>query len=160
MKKILKYLPFLLSAVGILMTCQHANNNQDKYKDSREIYDRSIEVHDEVMPKMGKIMELQKSLKEIRDQLNDEHQKIELDSAINRLEGAHDGMMKWMRNIPKIPPFNPNGTEEDSWDENYPDPEELEKLERQSLEQIKKVKENIDKSIEEGEKLLNTLKAS
>jgi len=160
MKNFMHNMVAFLLAAGFLIACHPAEENQDKYKDSREIYNHSIEIHDEVMPKMGKIMELQKSLKEIRDQLNDENRKIELDSAINRLENAHDEMMKWMRNIPGIPPYNPNGVKENTGDISYPEPQELEKLQRQSLEQIKKVKENINQSIEEGEKLLGSLRDS
>jgi hypothetical protein len=157
MKKVMKYVFTILFIAGMTMACNQAKNSSDVYKNSREIFDQAIEIHDKVMPKMGKIMQLKKSLNETKDQLTDENIKIEVDSAVNNLEMAYNRMMKWMRNIPKIPEYNPNENSGEAMEGSSPDPGELEKSQRQSLEEIKKVQEDVDKSIEEAEKLLESL---
>ena len=150
----------LLLMSGMLLACNNPKDSDDVYHVSREIYNQAIEIHDEVMPKMSQIMQLQKSLKATKDNLEDEKVKIQVDSAINDLENAYDRMMTWMRNIPRIPEYNPNGNTEGMNGESLPDPEELKKSQRASLEEIKKVKVEIHESIDHAENLLESLKGN
>jgi hypothetical protein len=160
MKIIFKYVAAFLLMAGMMLSCNNLKDSGDVYEDSREIYHQAIEIHDEVMPKMGYIMQLQKSLKATRDNLADENVKIQVDSAINELENAYDRMMTWMRNIPRIPEYNPNGNPEEMKGESLPDPGELKKSQQASLEEIKKVKVEIHESIDHAEKLLESLKGT
>lgn len=158
MKIIFKNAAVLLLMSGMLLYCNNPKDSDDVYQVSREIYHQAIEIHDEVMPKMGQIMQLQKSLKAIKDSLEDENDKIQVDSSINELENAYDRMMTWMRNIPRIPEYNPNGSTEEINGESLPDPDELKNSQRASLEEIKKVKVEIHESIDHAENLLESLK--
>lgn len=67
------------------------------------VYKQVMAIHDEVMPKMGYIVALQDSLKQIaqtdfaiQDQDNDPRQLI------NDLAAAEEGMWVWMNNLKQI----------------------------------------------------------
>ncbi len=160
MESITNYVLTILFLGGVIFGCQQQKNSDDPYKDSRDIYGEAIEIHDEVMPKMGKIMELQKILKIQKENVTDENVINQVDSALNNLEIAYDQMMNWMRNIPRIPEYSPGGNSEEVSGEPLPDPGDLKESLIRSLEEIKTVKRHVNESIKNAEKLLDSLTVS
>lgn len=96
-------------------------------------------IHDEVMPKMGRLYKLKGTLQEKITSTPDmpEDEKAELQTVINELDASYEGMMQWMRN------FKPE--QHASSEENT-----REYLENE-IENIKKVREDILAALEKGE---------
>lgn len=86
---------FIMSAI-LLVACE------EKPKETDLLYKKVMEVHDEIMPKMGDIMKLKKQLKEKIAELNasaeaDSVKISSLELAIADLDNSHEEMMGWMR---------------------------------------------------------------
>jgi hypothetical protein len=113
----------------------------EKSQDNQALYDDVMEVHDEVMPKMNDIYKLKEELKkQIADSpsLVDEKKKA-IESAILKLDSASERMMVWMRNFNPLP---------DSLGE-----EKARGYLEEQQEEIKKVKDDMLKAIEEAEQI-------
>ncbi|UJH66135.1 hypothetical protein [Allomuricauda sp. SCSIO 65647] len=102
-------------------------------------------IHDEVMPKMGKLGKLVAELKTKID-TTETGQQYEL--AMKDLQGAHQSMMDWMRNFGDRFDSDEilNGKELTPQKQQWLDEEE---------EKVKALREQINSSIEKAEKLLN-----
>jgi hypothetical protein len=86
---------FIMSAI-LLVACE------EKPKETDLLYNKVMEVHDEIMPKMGDIMKLKKQLKEKLAGLDtateiDRAKIDEIERAIADLDNSHEEMMGWMR---------------------------------------------------------------
>jgi hypothetical protein len=86
---------FIMSAI-LLVACE------EKPKETDLLYNKVMEVHDEIMPKMGDIMKLKKQLKEKLAELDtateiDRAKIDEIERAIADLDNSHEEMMGWMR---------------------------------------------------------------
>ena len=154
-----KYLRSILFIMAgyLIVACNGNQKTTRNYDESRAIYNEELKIHDEVMPKMGKIMQLQKTLKARKDELTDEILIYRIDSAIQSLESAHYSMMNWMRNITRIPDNIRNEKSEETGQEPGLDPEEMKKIQKSSLDEIKRVKENMNESIRDAESMLEEL---
>ena len=99
----------LLAALGA------CTNTQEKTKEKEETnlspLDEVMALHDEVMPKMGSLMKVQKQLKIKADSISTQNPERaeQLRSLASDIELANEAMMNWMRN------FDPNfdGTDEE-----------------------------------------------
>jgi len=81
---------------GLLLSCG------SKKKEVEKLQAETIEIHDEVMPKMDDIMKLKKSLKSKQDSVSSEESE-RIQALIVSLEKADEAMMNWMRNYdPKM----------------------------------------------------------
>lgn len=69
-----------------------------------------MEVHDEVMPKLGKLNKLRSGLSKSLPSITDQNLKKTVLETIKNLEDADDGMMDWMAEW-KIPAEEPQKTE-------------------------------------------------
>ncbi len=147
----------LFILVFITISCHKKEKSALDYDGARLINQKALDIHDEVMPKMGQMMQLQKSLKEKKDQIKDEELIGKIEISIQELDNAYNGMMTWMRNLVRVPE-NENIVNQDKiGSETIPLPEEMEKLQSKSLEEIKIVKEKINTSIKKAELLLESL---
>jgi paraquat-inducible protein B len=86
---------FIMSAI-LLVACE------EKPKETDVLYNKVMEVHDEIMPKMGDIMKLKKQLKEKLAELDtateiDRAKIDDIERAIADLDNSHEEMMGWMR---------------------------------------------------------------
>jgi paraquat-inducible protein B len=84
-----------MSAI-LLVACE------EKPKETDVLYNKVMEVHDEIMPKMGDIMKLKKQLKEKLAELDtateiDRAKIDDIERAIADLDNSHEEMMGWMR---------------------------------------------------------------
>lgn len=102
-----------------------------------------LNIHDEVMPKIGEVMNLKKKVLEKADSMEDESADALRDLA-QRLDDANSSMMTWMRD----------------WSGSYSKIMESDDIEAQKawfaeeMEKVQEVKEKINSSIEEAKKEL------
>ncbi|WP_375580897.1 hypothetical protein ABWH96_07740 [Marivirga tractuosa] len=132
MKTVFK-LSLVLIAV-LVISCE------SKEKEVEKLKSETIEVHDEVMPKMDTIMKLKKSLKANQDSTEDVKNE-EIQELINALEESDKAMMNWMRN------YDPRM-------EGMSDDEKIVYLKDQKSS-IEKVSQQMKSSISEAEDYLN-----
>jgi len=92
-----RIIPIFLTVLIFSASCGDKKNNLQE-----ELLKKVMEVHDELMPKMGNIMKYKKQLKTKVDELVEAGQEenevkiAELQKAIENLENSHEGMMNWM----------------------------------------------------------------
>lgn len=102
-----------------------------------------LDVQDEVMPKIGEVMNLKKKVLKKADSMEDESADALRDLA-QRLDDANSSMMTWMRD----------------WSGSYSKIMESDDIEAQKawfaeeMEKVQEVKEKINNSIEEAKKEL------
>jgi hypothetical protein len=98
--------------IAMMVAVAACTNTQQKVKEEQKaptLMDEVMALHDEVMPKMGKMMKVQKQLNLLADSIAtvDLERAEQLRGLAQNLDDANEAMMDWMRN------FNPNveGTE-------------------------------------------------
>lgn len=142
MKKIV-----LLLVIGVLFSC---TTEADKLSETFNLkMTEAIDVHDEVMPKMGKMSGLMKQLESQMDSLNQSAHK----AAIKDLQVGHDKMMKWMKALGDD--FTPNEIQDGLQTKDM----DSIKLKIQAIEKSFKdaedMKNHINNAIAKAEELLN-----
>ena len=111
-----KIIYFLI--VGFLISCNDKNPSKLEIQLStfESIKVETMEVHDEVMPKMGELMELSMKIDSVMESPNiNEDEKQKLIAAQSSLNQANSNMMEWMRSYSKQFPYEgpqPNTVEE------------------------------------------------
>ena len=75
--------------------------------EQQQTWDQVMVIHDEVMPKMGTMHQLTKSLKKQWESNKslDTAAKEEVSIAIQELESADEGMWDWMHNLKQLKPL-------------------------------------------------------
>lgn len=104
----MKYTLYLLAVVLFISSCKNEESNQidNLSAEFDQLTEQTIEVHDDVMPKMGDLMELstlidERSQKEeISEELRQELLYIKSD-----LDAAHTAMMDWMKDYSTAFPY-------------------------------------------------------
>lgn len=138
MKKLLAVLSIFVFALA----CGEAYNTQ-------EHINQVFNVHDEVMPKMGEVMALKKQVlakaKEVGEAKGDSVQVESLRGLALRLDQANEGMMQWMREWQAN--AQPHINEETTV-------EERKAFLNGEMEKVKKVREDINSSIEAAKSAL------
>lgn len=101
----------------------------------KPLYDQVMDIHDEVMPKMGDIYKLKKSFRDSIANTADmtEEKKAEIEQLIQQLDSANSSMMVWMRE------FNPPDQK---------DKEAFQKYMESELVKVKKMREDVYKALE------------
>lgn len=147
--------------VAVLVGCQSATTSEadGKLAEAQEIYTETMTLHDEVMPRMDEVMQLRQKLQLRVDALREEDEIEYADSlqkmeqAVQNLQEADRAMMQWMRTIKKVP-----GTEEplptSPDEEMIVDTVDLIQQQRQQLADMKQVKEQMENSIEEAQRMI------
>jgi len=105
MKTKLFLVVFAFLVIGSCGQQSESNHNNEEMSNSEEdqsnqaLYDKVMEVHDEVMPQMNDIYKLKKQLQEeitnSKDLVDDRKKKLE--SLVFTLDSANNAMMNWMR---------------------------------------------------------------
>ena len=134
MKKLLIPLILLLS----VLACDSYN--------TQEQVDKVLNVHDEVMPKIGEVMTLKKQLLDKAKDLTDSLQVNQLTNLAQSLENAHEGMMVWMREWSQN--AQPHINEES-------DIEERKAFFEKEMEKVMRVKADINQSIAQAQEAIN-----
>lgn len=103
MKNILKLL--LIAVFGVLAAC--GKSGKDVPADdlvaentNQVLYNEAMDIHDEVMPKMGNLMSLKRKLKDTLDTPGlTEAQQNDFKSRVQLLDSAQKFMMDWMHGV-------------------------------------------------------------
>lgn len=147
----MKTLPLLsllaiISLFGCSKSGDHSSMNHDTEQTHEEgpnqaLYNQMMDVHDEVMPKMDDLMKLKRDLQE---QIANSpemvvERKQDLERIISNLDSASNAMMSWMHRIHEFNPLADSVNQEKA----------REYLETE-MEEIRKVKELINESIEKA----------
>lgn len=153
----MKYLMVFITILAI-SSCS-SGKKEDKTKNPNEaLLNEVIAIHDSAMAKMGTITQYQKQIKESMDSATVDSIKIEVYA---QLEQAHDGMMEWMRDFSekfpsgKIMGGDMTGAGKGKEDGNERSLEEEKKLLEGLKESAQKMSYDIDKSLENAQKLMN-----
>ena len=130
----------------ILVACgkpsKHAGHGESADSESgsanQVLYDQVMEIHDEVMPKIGDIYKLRQELLEKIANSPDMvvEKKKELEAIISNLDSTNNAMMDWMHN------FNPLS---DSVDQ-----EKARAYLETEIERIKKVRDQTNEALEKA----------
>jgi hypothetical protein len=151
----------LLLTVVLLAGCS-SKENKNSTDDALLIYQESMKVHDEIMPRMDEMFKLENALKARQDSLAvdtvaNATQLIEIRSGIASLKSAGKNMMDWMHHIQDVPGAEKNnhsGHNKPSTTETLTD-EELLKIQQDQKAAIDQVKIDMETSIAQAKKLLN-----
>ncbi len=131
----MRYIPLLL--ITLLFSC--GSNKQDEIK---EMKDQVIEIHDEVMPRMGELNKVRKDLLLQADSFieTDSVKAISFTKAVANIEGSEKSMRNWMLNFE----LEYEGTDE-----------EIIHYLKDQKKAILQVQEEMNGSIEKGKAILN-----
>lgn len=135
---------FLLLAFTLFSACKEEQKKDEKSLQMEEI----MAIHDEVMPKMGTISGLIKELKSNVDTVENE---VKYEMAIEELQDAYSSMMEWMQNFGERFDFDEikNATNLSERKRQWLNEEE---------EKVKELRNKINTSIENANKLLKSEK--
>ncbi|WP_194851672.1 hypothetical protein [Nonlabens antarcticus] len=104
----MKYTLCLLAVLFLVSSCKNEESNQidNLSADFDQLTEQTIEVHDEVMPKMGDLMELSTQIDE-RSKVEDisDEKRQELLFIKSDLDAAHTAMMDWMKDYSTAFPY-------------------------------------------------------
>ncbi|WP_159090948.1 hypothetical protein [Aquimarina aquimarini] len=139
-------LSFLYSALLALLICVSCNQLSKEEQEFDVLMQKVIDVHDEVMPKMGEMSSL---IKDLESKIDTTAQGQSYAKAQKDVKDAYDFMMTWMSDFSDQFPH-----EEES---SKTDPEKLSsqmKLLKEEEVKVTKLKEQINSSIENAKQLL------
>ncbi len=92
--KTMKYFLMLFVSIILITSCQEETPKEVKTFDDK--MEKTIAIHDSVMPKMSNINDMISKLEQKKDSLS-ESKKVQ--AAKEDLKQAHDQMMTWMKNL-------------------------------------------------------------
>lgn len=101
---------------GVLAACGKSgqdgtSTDPQTGRTNQRLYNEAIDIHDEVMPKMGSLMSLKRKLKDTLDTPGlTEAQQKDFETRIQLLDSAYQSMMEWMRGV--YPPQDSAANEE------------------------------------------------
>jgi len=132
-----RFIQIILVLTTIISGC-----NQDK-KLEEGLFKEVMDVHDEVMPEMGTLRKLSKSIQQKIDSLSADSTSLtpntqaEMEKAIDELKKANESMMEWMHQFEQIEEGTPHG--------------EVMNYLLEQKKRIKKVREDMLKAKKKGE---------
>ncbi len=135
----MKYLKLIFAS--LLISCTATESLENKFNPD-EFKKEIIEVHDEVMPKMGELRKASKTLRNLADTITSvDSTAIDiLIEKAEKLEKANQSMMVWMRQ------YEPNFTSDSE--------EELKKYLDEQMEGITQVRTDMLNALKEGKEAL------
>lgn len=140
---------FIIAVLAVSLWSCGNKESEDKvefYQLLHEVFD----VHDEMMPQMGKLSELRQELEE-RAEVEEEPMQAKIyKDAVTDLEGAHKGMMDWMKNFGEVFPYKEDRLEGMNEDEIK---ESIELMKEQQV-LVEAMKQEMVSSMENARKLL------
>ena len=113
-----------------------------------EAWEEMMTIHDEVMPKMTAMNRVGRELKAIAETTTKKNQLEQINTAVDNLEQASEGMMAWMGDLQKL----------DQLRADKPHEAIMEYLNKEK-QVISNVKAEMLRALEEGKKLLAELEA-
>jgi len=136
------HLVLILACVTFLISCKEEKKVAEGPTQMEEV----MAIHDEVMPKMGKLGSLVGKLKPVADSLGAESPHAQ---TMRDLQKANESMMDWMKG------FGDRFDSDEILEGKILTPEKQKWLDEEE-DKVKAVKEQINTSIEKAEILLNS----
>lgn len=94
----------------LAITMQSCGSSTSKGEmEFNQLLQEVFDVHDEMMPQMGKLSELRQQLEERAEE--EPMDAIAYKEVIAQLEAAHKGMMDWMKDFGEVFPYKENRLE-------------------------------------------------
>lgn len=89
---------YLFAALIVITGCSGSKDKKEK-----EMQEEVMAIHDEIMPKMGRLERLSQKLDSVKKSLKSQDKAsaskiVELEKKKQALSDAHKSMMQWMRN--------------------------------------------------------------
>ncbi len=134
---------FIVISTLFLYSC---NDHAKKEKEFDDLMQQVIDVHDEVMPKMGDIGSL---IKKLEAKIDTTETSKKYSKAQKDLKDSYDFMMEWMQDFSKKFPHNEEVTADDT--ENFNT--KMKMLKEEEVE-VNELKTQINSSIDTAKKLL------
>ncbi|MEN8816109.1 MAG: hypothetical protein ABF274_04465 [Nonlabens sp.] len=140
-------------AMLTLTSCKNeATAEENALATQIEAYDalmtEAMEVHDEIMPKMGELMELKGEITE-KAEAGELSDQTAISSTAEELKASHDGMMTWMKDYSeKFPYGDPSPETKEAIDKKMP-------VLEQEVEEIKNLRDKTMQAIDNAKALLN-----
>lgn len=98
----MKIIHYILAGLALMLSgCSNSTDNSEVRSRSEKTYEEAIQIHDDIMPKMGKIEKLKVDLKEY-EVLNQED-SVQINALIIKLEDASLSMRMWMHTLKVYP---------------------------------------------------------
>jgi hypothetical protein len=136
----IRYVIFTLLTLVFLFSCKEKKEAEDTLTQMKEV----MAIHDEVMPKMGTIGKL---VAELKPKIDSTESGIAYEIAMKDLQAAHRSMMDWMKG------FGDRFTSDEIL-KGAELTEEKKMWLNEEEEKVKALKEQINTSIKNAEKLL------
>jgi len=135
-----------LFSIAILLVAIISCKEEKKEPEAPSQMKRVMAIHDQVMPKMGTIGKL---VEELKPKVDSTEVNVQYVKAMKDLQGAHKDMMDWMRSFGDRFDSDEilNGKELTQQKQQWLDEEE---------EKVKALREQINSSIENAQKLLES----
>ncbi len=95
----IKYI--LASLVLILSSCSNSTENSELHNKAEQTYEEAIQIHDDIMPKMGKIEKIKVDLKEYK--ADNQEDTAQVNALIIQLDEASQLMRMWMHSLKVYP---------------------------------------------------------
>ncbi|RAV30575.1 hypothetical protein [Sinomicrobium soli] len=136
----------LLWAAVFSVTTSCSDKPSEEVRKYQELYREVIAVHDEVMPKMGELNALSRTLKQEQDSISATHTGI-LDS----LKLSHTTMMEWMKDFSEKFPYGKSDPLQKTPEELHRDIELL----QAELGEVNRMKDLIEESMTKAKKAIS-----
>lgn len=157
----------LLFAATLMISCEGKKENTETNEvTALTVYQEAMKIHDEVMPHMDEMYQLQGKLKKLNDSLRADSVANASKIAIVReklsaLEAANKDMMNWMHDVQDVPGATvaEGGHEHHSADHaeasaSKGSSDEQLHIQQEQKKRIEEVRVAMEKSIEEAKKVL------
>ena len=148
MKSLLISTVFFLVLISCGKTSEHAGHSESEDGNTGEanqaLYDQVMDIHDEVMPKMGDIYKMKIELLEKIANTPGmvEEKRKELEAIISNLDSTNNAMMDWMHNFNPLPD---SVDQEKAREYLETEMERIKKVRDRTIEALGRAKEKIEK---------------
>lgn len=125
---------------------EEPSQQEDPLQAEQAAWDKMMEAHDEVMPKMAALNRTGRELKSLAENTENKAAKEQINQAVKKLEAASEGMMVWMGELQQLAELRKDKSHE----------EIMAYLETEQAE-IDQIGDEMTSSLEEGQQLLAEL---
>jgi hypothetical protein len=148
-------------AYALLFIIASCTSNDKSKEEALSLYNESMKLHDEIMPRMDDMFKLETSLKSWNDSLAidtvaNANRLVEVKAGLSALQKAGNDMMDWMHNIQDVPGAEENKHSHHNRTTNTETltDEQVLKNQQDQKASIEQIKTAMEASIEQGKALL------
>ena len=151
--RIIVTITFVTTLLGGCQSSTTSSETEAVVARAQQIYSETMTLHDEVMPRMGELVQLRQELGATADSLREADSVAyadtvaQMQAAAQDLAQADENMMQWMRSVEKVPGA-------DSLAAVPADTARLIQVQQEQKAAMEQVQQQMDKSIAEARRLL------